>query len=160
MLTAPSDIPSLEDRRAGFVQELKSRGLKAPIKDVIVKAERFDFSSGYVRAKELLTERPSVTGIFCANDEMAAGVLRAAREIGRSVPGDLSVIGFDDIIMSRYVDPPLSTISFDKEALGRRAMARLLEQVTTGADGVLHQIVPVELVVRGSAGQLKKRRGA
>lgn len=159
MLTALSDIPSLEDRRAGFVFELKSRGLNAPLKNVIVKAAGFDFSSGYEKAKELLTERPSVSGIFCANDEMAAGVLRAAREVGRSVPGSLSVIGFDDIIMSLYVDPPLSTISFDKEALGRRAMARLIQQVTTGGSGVLHQTLPVELVVRGSTGPLKKRRG-
>lgn len=158
MLTSQSDIPSLEDRRVGFVAELRARGHMAAIKKVIVKAERFDFSSGYAKAKALLSERPSLSGIFCANDEMAAGVLRAAREIGRSVPRSLSVIGFDDIIMSRYLDPPLSTISFDKEEMGRRAMARLLQLVTTGAGGAQHQTLPVELVLRGSTRSLKKRR--
>lgn len=158
MLTATSEIPSLKDRRAGFLEELKSRGRNAPAKKLIVNAERLDFSSGYAAAKALLTERPSVTGIFCANDEMAAGVLRAAREVGRSVPVSLSVIGFDDIIMSLYLDPPLSTISFDKEEMGRRAMARLLQQVKAPVGGTHHQMLPVELVLRGSTGQAKKRR--
>ncbi len=158
MLTAPSDIPSLEARRAGFLAELKARGLRASVKDVIVKVDKFDFWSGYEKAKELLKERPSVTGIFCANDEMAAGVLRAGHEAGRPVPGSLSVIGFDDILMSRYMDPPLSTIAFDKEAMGRQAMARLLHQVTKGSGGVSHETLPVELIVRGSTGRSKRRR--
>lgn len=159
MLTAPSDIPSLEARRAGFLAELKARGMKATPKQSIVKADRFDFWSGYAKAKELFKERPSVTGIFCANDEMAAGVLRAGHEEGRPVPSSLSVIGFDDILMSRYMDPPLSTITFDKEAMGRQAMARLLHQVTKGSCGVSHETLPVELMVRGSTGTSKRRRG-
>lgn len=157
MLTAPSDIPSLEDRCAGFIHELKSRGHKAPLRQVIVKAASFNFFSGYEKAKEILKVRPKVTGIFCANDEMAAGVLRAAHEMKRSVPGSLSVIGFDDIIMSLYVDPPLSTISFDKEAMGRLAMARLLLRVTQKTGGVAKETLGVELVTRGSTGPLKKR---
>jgi DNA-binding LacI/PurR family transcriptional regulator len=164
MLTAPSDIPSLDDRAAGFVAELHARGLQVTRKQAVIEAEKLDFWSGYEKAKELLRLRPAVSGIFCANDEMAAGVLRAAREMGRPVPESLSVIGFDDILMSRYLDPPLSTISFDKEAMGRRAMRRLLEQVTKGAAGaphqdVLHQVVPVLLVARGSTGPFKSGRG-
>lgn len=161
MLTAPSDIPSLDEREAGFVQELGARGLPFGRKKAVVKAEKLDFWSGYAKAREVLEQRSAITGLFCANDEMAAGVLRAAREIGRAVPESLSVIGFDDILMSLYLDPPLSTISFDKEAMGRRAMAHLIEQVTKGAPArlqheVIHQTVPVELVVRGSTGPFKE----
>ncbi len=160
MLTAPSDIPSLEDRKVGFLSELVARGIKTSAQQAIIKADQFDFFSGYEKTRELLRARPSVTGIFCANDEMAAGALRAAHEEGRAVPDSLSVIGFDDIIMSLYVDPPLSTISFDKEAMGRLAMARLLQSVTQPTGGVARETLGVELVVRGSTGPLPRVRGA
>lgn len=155
MLTAPSEVPSLVDRRRGFLAELFDAGFAASDVQSIAEAERIDFLSGYLKSLELFKERPSVTGVFCANDEMAAGALRAAHESGRRIPEDLSVVGFDDILMSQCVNPPLSTIGFDKEEMGKRAMKRLLDLVTKRDDDVLHEELDVELVLRASTGPRK-----
>jgi LacI family transcriptional regulator len=122
------------------------------VKTVILKANQFDFYSGYEKTKELLKQRPKVTGLFAANDEMAAGALRAAHEMGRKVPETFSVVGFDDITMSLYVDPPLTTIGFDKEAMGRMAMSRVLHRVSEKSGGTSRETLDVELVVRDSTG--------
>lgn len=153
MLTARSFAPSLEDRRKGFLGELKRAGLEASARRAIVTAAQFDFQSAYQKCGDVLKKRPEITAIFAANDEMAAGALRAAHEAGRKIPEELSVVGFDDIIMSHYVDPPLTTVGFDKEAMGRKAMARLLDLVSKKETGVKHQVLDVDLVVRDSTGQ-------
>jgi LacI family transcriptional regulator, repressor for deo operon, udp, cdd, tsx, nupC, and nupG len=116
----------------------------------VVACDALAFQQGHERALRLLRESPETTAIFCANDEVAAGVLRAARELGRSVPGDLSIVGFDDIIMAMYTDPPLTTVSVPKEQLGRRATARLIEAVDGKPDGAREEIVPVSLAIRQS----------
>lgn len=112
-------------------------------------------ASGYDAGRRLAAD-PDVTAVFCANDEMAAGVLRALHENGRSVPGDVSVVGFDDILLAEYLWPPLTTVVQDFDEIGRRLVGRLLRQVRTGrieddadADD-LHEVVPVELKVRES----------
>ena len=81
---------------------------------------------------------------------MAAGALRAAHEAGLKVPRDLSVIGFDDIVLSNYTDPPLTTIGVVKEHMGQRAVARLIELVEGVDRTVKVELAPVKLVVRGS----------
>lgn len=156
MLTAPSDAPSLEDRRRGFLATLREAGIEVKESLSVVEAAQFDFTAGYKKSLELYKERPNVTGVFCANDEMAIGALRAARESGRKIPEDLSVVGFDDIQMAHYVDPPLSTIAFDKEEMGKRAMKRLLELVSKKDEEVLHEVLSVELVLRASTGQMTR----
>jgi DNA-binding LacI/PurR family transcriptional regulator len=88
---------------------------------------------------------------------MAAGVLRAAHELGLRVPKDLSVVGFDDISMSNYTDPPLTTVGVVKEHMGRRAMARLIELVEQTDDLVKVELAPVEVVVRSSTGVARER---
>ncbi|WP_423463460.1 LacI family DNA-binding transcriptional regulator [Promicromonospora sp. MS192] len=126
--------------------------------------------SGYDAGRRLAAD-PDVTAVFCANDEMAAGVLRALHEAGRAVPAEVSVVGFDDILLAEHLWPPLTTVAQDFDEIGRRLVARLLQQVRdgrrTGADEVrlaettaaevadatgpdLHEVVPVELRVRAS----------
>jgi DNA-binding LacI/PurR family transcriptional regulator len=84
--------------------------------------------SAYLAAKGMLAD-PKVTAILCGNDDLALGVLRAAHERGRSVPGELSVIGFDDAPASAFLYPSLTTVRLDFEGLGR------------GAFGLLHRIL-------------------
>ena len=113
-----------------------------------VVCDALDFFEGHARSLELFRHNRDVTAIFCANDEVAAGVLRAAREEGRSVPRDVSVVGFDDIIMSNYTDPPLTTISTDKVQMGRRATTRLIEFVEGTRTDTSEDVMPVDLVER------------
>ena len=116
----------------------------------VVSCASLTFHEGYVRSRELLMTNDHVTAVSCANDEVAAGVLRAVHELGRAVPGDVSVVGFDDIIMSNYTDPPLTTVGVAKERMGRRAAGRLLEIIEGAGGEANEEVVPVQMVIRSS----------
>ncbi len=108
-------------------------------------------ASGY-RAGRVLAAEPDATAIFCANDEMAQGVLRALHEAGRDIPGDVSVVGFDDL-MAEYLWPPLTTVRQDFEQTGRELVRTLLEQIDShGEEPIQRIVVPTQLVVRRSTG--------
>jgi DNA-binding LacI/PurR family transcriptional regulator len=104
--------------------------------------------SGYRHGMELGT-RDDVTAIFAANDQMALGLMRALHELGRDVPGDISVVGFDDLEEAHSFWPPLTTIRQDFGEVGRQAIQRLLAKVDGEREN--HKIiVPTRLIVRGS----------
>ena len=94
--------------------------------------------AGYELGRRLSGD-PTVTAVFVANDQMALGLLRAMHEAGRAVPGELSVVGFDDIPEAAYFLPPLTTVRQDFIEMGRRSLRMLLATIETGAarlDGV------------------------
>lgn len=103
--------------------------------------------SGY-EAGQILARTPEVTAVFAANDSTALGVLRALHEAGRSVPSEVSVVGFDDVPDAAYLTPPLTTVRQDFAEVGRRALAVLLEQLERGGPGSGHSRIPPELIVR------------
>jgi LacI family repressor for deo operon, udp, cdd, tsx, nupC, and nupG len=86
----------------------------------------FTMASGEVAMAALLARAPRPTAVFCANDEMAIGAMKAARAAGLRVPHDLSLVGFDDISFAAFADPPLTTIRQPRRAFGRAAVAALL----------------------------------
>ena len=96
------------------------------------------------------SDRPDA--IVCANDEIAMGVLVAARSAGLAVPHDLAVTGWDDIPAARHVAPPLTTVRQPMTDLGRRAAEILRDRLTTHRVEPLHEVLPTELVVRSSCG--------
>jgi DNA-binding LacI/PurR family transcriptional regulator len=96
--------------------------------------------------------RQGVTGIICASDVLALGAVRAVRRAGLTVPGDVSVVGFDDSTWLNATDPPLTTVRQPIESMGRSAVALLvkeMEAVTANPEELLFE---PELVVRGSTG--------
>ena len=124
-IAGPAGYPDARERRTGWRRTLTSAGAEVP--DVLVG----DWSprSGYELGRELARDK-SVTAIFCANDQMAIGALRALSEVDRRVPGDVCVVGFDDIPEASYLIPPLTTVRQDFAELGRRAMALFVELAT------------------------------
>ena len=98
----------------------------------------------------MLARDPAVTAVLCGNDDLALGVIRALREAGRAVPGDVSVVGFDDIPQAEFVTPALTTVRLDFTDLGRASFAALQEQIGT-APAEMPRPQP-ELIVRESAG--------
>lgn len=161
-LRGGADRPSIAERSAGFRRAMLARGLPFSARANVVDGPALSFQTGYEQARRLLSTRTELTALFCANDEMAAGALRAAREVGRSVPEQLSVVGFDDVIMSNYVDPPLTTVGCNKEGMGRLAMERLLARVEDPpprgrrSDAAPRHLLPVELVVRRSTARPRR----
>ncbi|MFG2576706.1 LacI family DNA-binding transcriptional regulator [Streptomyces sp. NPDC048481] len=109
----------------------------------------FTEPSGAAVMAALLAEHPDVDGVFAANDNMAAGALRALREAGRLVPADVAVVGFDDLEIARIADPPLTTVHQPVTALGRET-ARTLAALVNGQDPT-PLILPTRLVIRSSA---------
>jgi DNA-binding LacI/PurR family transcriptional regulator len=124
-IAGPAGYPDARERRTGWRRTLTNAEAEVP--DVLVG----DWSprSGYELGRELARDK-SVTAIFCANDQMAIGALRALSEVDRKVPGDVCVVGFDDIPEASYLIPPLTTVRQDFAELGRRAMALFVELAT------------------------------
>ncbi|WP_020661534.1 substrate-binding domain-containing protein [Amycolatopsis benzoatilytica] len=145
-LTGPPESYAAERRRKAWRTTLEAAG--SPVPPVL--AGDWSSRSGYEHGLALAAD-PAVTAVFAANDQMALGLLRALHEKGRSVPGDVSVVGYDDTSESAYFWPPLTTVRQSFEEIGRRAVAGLLAEIT-GADplATTSLAVPSELVVRAS----------
>ena len=149
--------PSIQQRLAGFRAAFERFERRFTAAANVQETDVLNYYSAHRATASLLAKKNPVTGIFCSNDEMATAALRAAHEAGFEVPRDLSVIGFDDIVLSNYTDPPLTTISVAKEHMGRRAMARLIELVEGVDRTVKIELSPVKLIIRGSTGPPRSR---
>ena len=112
----------------------------------------FYSSTGHEQAHRLLALRHPPTAIFAASDEMAIGAVSAIHEAGLSVPGDVSVVGFDDIESAALLRPPLTTIRQNKTALGRVAGESLVRLIVDERAKPPRVALPVELVARKSSG--------
>ncbi|WP_220093833.1 LacI family DNA-binding transcriptional regulator [Gryllotalpicola protaetiae] len=136
---------SAAERERAWRDTLAAAGRTAP---ALVRGD-WSPESGYAAGKRLLQE-PDVTAVFCANDQMALGVLRAFHEAGRAVPAEASVVGFDDTQESAYFWPPLTTVHQDLEGVGASAVTLLLAQIEDGpvAPGV--RLTQNQLIVRKS----------
>ncbi|HEY3477612.1 MAG TPA: LacI family DNA-binding transcriptional regulator [Streptomyces sp.] len=144
-VAGPGESFAAERRVASWRSTLEAAGREAP------ELLRGDWSaeSGYHAGLRLARE-PGCTAVFVANDQMAIGVLRALHEHGRSVPGDVSVVGFDDLAESASLVPPLTTVRQDFAEVGRRCVDSVLRQIRSNEAERGTTLVPTRLVVRES----------
>jgi LacI family transcriptional regulator, repressor for deo operon, udp, cdd, tsx, nupC, and nupG len=147
-ITGPMNSPISVDRDQGYEKALTHAGIKRNRR--LTAEGDFSAESGIRAIESLFARAERFTAVFCSNDEMALGALRAIKSRGLRVPQDVSVVGFDDIRFARYSDPPLTTVAQPMGDLGREAMSMLIE-ILTGADvPPRKRILPTQLVVRGS----------
>ena len=137
-------------RNRGFFDALEQAGI--PVNSGWIQKDAFNEVGGYEAMGRLLTQPDFPTAVFAANDLMAMGAMVAIREAGLSIPQDVAVVGFDDIVSARLVYPGLTTIAQPQRYMGQRAAEMLFERLIgdvpeTGRS----EQVPYELVVRGSA---------
>jgi LacI family transcriptional regulator len=139
-------------RERGFRDAMKRHG-HAPSQDMIFPGDHAsnDVEGGYLASSELLTNHPEITAIVSYNDMMAFGAIRAAHELGRRIPDDLAIIGFDDISTCEIVQPRLTTIKMDKYQMGSAAVEKLLSMLQGEITGGESTILDVALVIRDSA---------
>ena len=123
-IAGPQPNRSAHERRGGFLGALEKRGLSVPPELIVEGA--YTFESGVACAEALLAQRPRPTAIFASNDEMAAGVYKAAARMKVSIPEELSVVGFDDTPMAARLIPSLTTIRLPIREMGRLAAAKLI----------------------------------
>ena len=139
---------SMAPRAEGWRQALESAGV-APPPPI---GEGWDAPAGYEAGRELARD-PGVTAILCGNDDLALGVLRALHHAGRAVPGDVSVIGFDDAPHSGFVTPALTTVRMDFQGLGRSAFQLLRTQLEPDYRPPEPTLFAPEIVPRESSGR-------
>jgi LacI family transcriptional regulator len=139
------------DRHAGYRRALEGAGLAYD--ETLVRYGDFTPQSGRAALQELLACRPRPTAVFVASDTVALGALQAIRQHSLRVPEDIAVVGFDDIQMAEYLDPPLTTVRLPAFGLGWSAAELLIRLITEAADvRSPHVILDTQLVVRASSG--------
>src|SRR4051812_12617148 len=147
----PPDWKEAEDRIEGWKFTLKAAGARVPplVRGDWTARSGYEVAQGLVQIEEL-------TAILVSNDQMALGLLRRLHEVGRKVPADLSVVGFDDIPEAAYFAPPLTTVRQDFTELGRRCLHALLDRIA-GNTAATRVVVAPELVVRSSTARAPSR---
>lgn len=143
-ISGPADWFETRERIEGWRGALEAAGADPPR----VLVGDWSARAGYDLGRRLSRD-PAVTAIFAANDQMALGVLRALHEAGREVPGEVSIVGFDDIPESPYFTPPLTTVRQEFAEVGRRSLRWLVRLIETGARAPASRVAP-ELIVRSS----------
>ncbi|MEW6046745.1 MAG: LacI family DNA-binding transcriptional regulator [Bacillota bacterium] len=153
MVTGPANHMTTVRRVAGYRQALERYGIF--FDPALVAEGDYSEESGYRLTHLLLAMRPDLSAIFAAGDLMAIGVVKALVQNGRRVPEDVSVVGFDDISMARYLQPPLTTVrqpGFDKGAIAAEMAIQLARGRTPQQR---HVTLAPELVARGSAAPVR-----
>ncbi len=135
-----------DERRDGFPAALAAHGLAPVLAEPPPAEDRH--AQGIAGARALLAAHPDIDGIFAASDMLALGVLQGIKDMGRGVPGDVALIGFDGIRAGTLADPALTTIEPDLDAAGEALVAMALEDDAHARDGTR---IPVRLAVRGTA---------
>lgn len=152
-ITGPLNMLQARDRLVGFRQAMEAHGLHLP--DSSVVEGDFTEASGYEGMTRLIASRP--TAVFAASDSMAVGALKAIRHARLRVPGDIALVGFDDVPIAEAIEPALTTVRQPIERLGSMATELLLGMIERGPEqqSVVQRIVlPAELIVRQSCGAL------
>ena len=150
-VSGPARNADARQRLEGYRAAL--RGSAAEISSGYEILGDFTEPTGYAAVARLLALEPRPTAVFAANDYMAIGVMGALSDAGVRVPEDIAVVGFDDIAMARYLNPPLTTVHVDAYRLGERAVEMLLAKPRSRVAGrPHHEVLPTTLVVRSSCG--------
>ncbi|MFC8230239.1 LacI family DNA-binding transcriptional regulator [Streptomyces sp. NPDC057287] len=150
-IRGPEGFSTSEGRTAGYYSALASFDI--PIDERIIKSGERVRATGYQATRELLDERADITAIFAESDHIATGALAAIRDAGLSVPGDISVIGFDDLSLAQETWPPLTTVHLPFSELGRAA-ARLVLSPPAPGSGRNSPVFGTHLVIRESVRSL------
>jgi DNA-binding LacI/PurR family transcriptional regulator len=147
LMGPPDHVPS--QRKIAAAQAIAAAA-GAPLDKADIAHSLYSLEAGQAAATRLLGR--GVTGIVCASDPMALGAIRAVRRAGRSVPRDVSIVGFDDSALMNCTDPPLTTVRQPIEPMGRMVIDLLVGQMSGGSVDNDEYFFEPELVVRGSSG--------
>jgi DNA-binding LacI/PurR family transcriptional regulator len=147
-VAGPQDMGAGLARLDGFCRAI--RDARMPIEPELIAHGDFSEESGAAAMRQILSRRPDVDAIFAASDLMAAGAMRVLKERGRRIPSDVAVVGFEDSVVARQTEPPLTTVHQPVEEMGRE-MARLLLDRIRNEGRANSVILETHLVRRASA---------
>ncbi|MEP6629402.1 MAG: LacI family DNA-binding transcriptional regulator [Lapillicoccus sp.] len=148
-ILGPSDTSTSRDREHGFMRQLALAGIAVPPEAVV----RTDYTTpnGYAAFRRLMDLDPRPTALFCGNDWLAVGALNGARELGIRVPGELTVVGFDDLAVASWPVFDLTTVSNPVKDSAAQAARLLVRRITSGPGAPYeHLVAPTDLVLRST----------
>jgi LacI family transcriptional regulator len=151
--TQAIEHPSIRDRRRGYLQALKDHAIE---RSYMVESSLHS-PVAQEAARKLLTENPEVTAIFACNDQIAGDIIPLAESLGRCVPHDLSICGFDDLDVAARITPPLTTIQVDRSLMGMLAVRHLYDRAAMLDRPPITSIIGTKLVVRDSVAKVNKK---
>jgi DNA-binding LacI/PurR family transcriptional regulator len=145
-ITGPLDNDDAGLRRKGFIDACKKYGVK-----YIIEKGDFSRESGFNACKKLLNNKDRPQVIFAANDMMAIGCYDCIKQMKLQIPQDVGVVGFDDVFVSQYLNPPLTTVRVNIEAVGKKAAELLLKKIQS-TNNISSSVIniPTELIIRES----------
>jgi LacI family transcriptional regulator len=149
-VAGPLGWKAADDRAAGAAAALAAAGLPSE-PELIERAASWDADAGYAAARVLLDRAAAFDALFCHNDRLAFGAMRALREAGRRVPDDMALVGFDDAPTAVHADPPLTSVRQPAAEAGRLAARRLIELVDAPEQPRRVTELEAELVIRASS---------
>lgn len=153
-IAGPTDNVLTQERKEAALEKLSELGVPA-LPDHIISGD-FTLEAGRKAARSLIQSTPRPTAVFCASDQIAFGVIAELAQLGLNVPEDMSIIGFDDLELSEYFIPSLTTMRQNRLALGSTAADILLETLGGSQEAQPHDTIvkEVELIVRESCAPL------
>ncbi|MCM8730381.1 LacI family DNA-binding transcriptional regulator [Hephaestia sp. GCM10023244] len=150
IITGPSISPISRDRLTGALRAAERHGLRDRLQ---VRTGDYSARSAFEQTRELIA--CNITAIFCFSDEMAMGAVSAIGQAGLSCPGDVSIVGFDDLPLARFFQPALTTIAQPKSLIGRQTVDLLVEILRNGQTAVGQVTLPHDLIIRDSTGPVR-----
>lgn len=151
-IAGPEEMPLCHYRLQGYVQALRRCGIT--VDPHYIARGNFTFEAGSTALEQLLALLQPPTAVFCHSDIMALGALSYAKRRGLKIPDDLSIIGFDNISLAEFCDPPLTTVSQPRFDIGREAMLLLLNQLSGQVVDSGSRLLDCELIIRGSTSKI------
>jgi len=145
-ILGPHDTSTGRDREVGFREELAARGIPLPAH--LVRRGEFTFEAGYDAVTDLLTVPSPPTAVFCGNDVIAMGARCAAAALGREVPRELTLLGFDDIAMAGWEVFALTSVHCDLTAMAGHAVRLLMDRIKEPAKDAEHVVLTPTLTLR------------
>lgn len=142
----PESYPSIIERRQGYLAAIQEYG----IPPTYIEESRLNRSDAFAATLRLLKRATEVSAIFACNDNVAIGVMNAVRHLGLTIPGDISIVGFDDIDLAQEVMPPLTTMHVDKVFMGAMALRHLRDRVADPNRPAIKILMATQLIERGS----------
>ena len=159
-VNGPEDLKICQDRLTGYREGLRDNNIPF-LEDFVAyshfRPDAFTMEAGFQLANGLLDKFPDLTAICCVSDTMAIGAIKAVRRKGRSVPEDVSIIGFDDTYVARLADPALTTLHQPLLEMGKSSVTIAYSILNKKPVEYLHRGFDVELIIRESTGKPRKK---
>jgi DNA-binding LacI/PurR family transcriptional regulator len=155
LLGGPSQHSTAAERERGYREALRQADL--PLRNELIFCGDFREAGGYQGIKALLGIRQPPTAVFIANNLMTLGALRALHEMGRRIPNDVALVGFDDMPWATSLNPPLTAVAQPAQEIGESAAELLLDRIARPDRPIRHVILETRLIVRASCGAARRR---